>query len=254
MHNLFRGALYAVIASGLIAADAPYAGKWKMNPAKSSFGDSIITYETMPGGEIKATMDGMSYTFKMDGKDYPTPWGFTSSWKTVDANSWDATSKVNGKVVESGTTKLSADGKTLTVETKAQQADGSTSNNTTVFQRVSGGPGLAGKWKTKNVRTSVPGVIELTAKPDGLTFTYVNDGASCDAKFDGKDYPATGAMFPAGWTCMIAKSGENGLDITWKKDGKALYLSNYTVSGKTLTELTSATGSGDRVKIIWEKQ
>jgi hypothetical protein len=53
---------------------------------------------------------------------------------------------------------------------------------------------------------------------------------------------------------MIAKSGDGGLDITWKKDGKALYRSNYTVSGKTMTELTSATGSSDKVKIIWEKQ
>jgi len=248
-----RIVLFAALASGLIAADAPYAGKWKMNPAKSNFGDSFVTYETMPGGEIKATMDGMSYTFKTDGKDYPTPWGMTTAWKTVDATTWEGTNKVNGKVTENDTVKLSGDGKTLTVDSKMLQADGATSNNTTVFQRVSGGPGLAGKWKTKNVKMSVPGVMELTPKPDGLTFTFVNEGATCDARFDGKDYPATGAMFPAGWTCMLKKSNDE-LDITWKKDGKAMYMSTYTVSGKTLTEHTAATGSSDKVKIVWEKQ
>ena len=253
MRIITRSVLLAALASALIAADAPYAGKWKMNTSKSNFGDSIMTYETMPGGEIKATMDGMSYTFKADGKDYTTPWGFTSAWKTVDANTWQAANKVNGKTIEDGTVKLSADGKTLTVATKTQQANGGTSDNTTVFQRVSGGPGLAGKWKTKNMKSSVPGVMELISKPDGVTFKFVNDGATCDAKFDGKDYPATGAMFPSGWTCVMAKSGD-GLDITWKKDGKATYMSNYTVSGKTLTELTAATGSSDKVKIIWEKQ
>ena len=59
MRNLF---LLGICASGLgAAADAPYVGKWKMNVAKSDFGDTSITYGQMPGGEMKATMDGQSY-------------------------------------------------------------------------------------------------------------------------------------------------------------------------------------------------
>ena len=55
------------------AAEPPYAGKWKMNAAKSNFGESTITYEQLAGGEMKATMDGLSYTFKTDGKDNNKP-------------------------------------------------------------------------------------------------------------------------------------------------------------------------------------
>ena len=67
MRNVF---LIGICACGLgAAADAPYAGSWKMNVAKSDFGDTTVTYEQMSGGEMKATMDGQSYTFKTDG-DY----------------------------------------------------------------------------------------------------------------------------------------------------------------------------------------
>ena len=74
-----------IIDAGSFAADAPYAGKWKMNAAKSNFGESTVTYEQLPGGEMKTTMDGLSYTFKTDGKDNMTPWGMTVAVKAVDA-------------------------------------------------------------------------------------------------------------------------------------------------------------------------
>jgi hypothetical protein len=57
----------------LRADDPPYAGTWKLNPAKSDFGEQTVTYEETGSGEMKVTGDGQSYTFKADGKDYPTP-------------------------------------------------------------------------------------------------------------------------------------------------------------------------------------
>jgi hypothetical protein len=245
-----------ICALGL-AADAPYAGKWKMNMAKSDFGDMNMTYESMPGGEMKVTMDGMSYTFKTDGKDNMTPWGSTAAWKSTGANSWEMIEKTNGKVSATSTVKISADGKMLTVDSKRAKADGGTSNDTMNFTRVSGGPGLAGKWKTKNMTSSAPDTMILTPKgADGVNLALGNEGANCDAKFDGKPYPAVGTMWPAGWTCVVAKNGARGLDVTWQKDGKPLYKSTLMPSddGKTLTESSTAVASGDKVKIVYDKQ
>src|SRR5438067_2432437 len=213
MRNVF---LIGICACGLsAAADAPYAGKWKMNVAKTDFGDTTVTYEQMSGGEMKATMDGQSYTFKSDGKENMTPWGMTIAWKAVDGKTWEISEKTNGKVTSTGTAKLSADGKALTLDSRRVKADGGTSNDTIVFQRVSGGPGLAGKWKTKNLKTSSPQTLSLTPKSsDGLTISLGNEGGICDARFDGKDYPATGPVWPSGWTCVIAKSGARGVDLT----------------------------------------
>src|SRR6202011_5122779 len=121
----------------------------------------------------------------------------------------------NGKVSSTSTAKLSADGKTLSVDAKRVKADGGTSDDSMTFQRVSGGPGLAGKWKTKNLKTSSPETLSLTQKgSDGLTISLGNEGGVCDAKFDGKDYPATGPVWPSGWTCVIAKNGASGVDLS----------------------------------------
>jgi hypothetical protein len=250
--------LVGMCACGLgAAADAPYAGKWKMNVAKSDFGDTTITYEQMSGGEMKAIMDGLSYTFKADGKDTMTPWGMTQAWKPVDGKSWEIIEKTNGKLSCTSTLKLSADGKMLTLDAKRVKADGGTSNDSMTFQRVSGGPGLGGKWKTKNLKTSSPETLSLNQKgSDGLTVSLGNEGGVCDAKFDGKDYPATGVMWPAGWTCVIAKNGASGVDLTWKKDGKDMYKSTLAVSadGKTLTETGSAAGVNEKFTVVYDKQ
>jgi hypothetical protein len=239
------------------ATEAPYAGKWKMNVAKSDFGDTTLTYDQMSGGEMKATMDGQSYTFKTDGKNNMTPWGTTVAWKAVDSNTWETIEKTGGKVASTSTFKLSPDGKALTIDAKRVKADGGTSNDFLTLQRVSGGPGLAGKWKTKNLKTSSPETLSLTQKgSDGLTISLGNEGAMCDAKFDGKDHSATGPVWPAGWTCAIAKSGPRSFDLTWKKDGKDMYKSTLAVSadGNTLTETGSAVGVSEKFTVVYDKQ
>jgi hypothetical protein len=255
MRNVF---LIGMCACALgAAADAPYAGKWKMNLAKSDFGNTTVTYEQMSGGEMKATMEGLSYTFKTDGRDTMTPWGMTVAWKTVDANTWEMTEKTNGKVSSTGTLKLSPDGKMLALDFKRVKADGGTSNDSMSFERVSGGPGLAGKWKTKNLKSSSPETLSLTPKgSDGLTLSMGNEGGVCDASFDGKDHPATGPVWPSGWTCVIAKNGARGLDLTWKKDGKEMYKTTLVVSadGKTLTETGSAAGVNEKTKVVYDRQ
>ena len=75
MRVLLRFAiLMSVVALNAWAAE-PYVGKWKLNVAKSDFGEQTVTYEQTAGGDMKVTVAGQSWTFKTDGKDYPTPWG-----------------------------------------------------------------------------------------------------------------------------------------------------------------------------------
>jgi hypothetical protein len=249
--------LVSMIAAGLIAADLPYAGKWKLNPAKSDFGQLTVAYEQGPGGEMKVNVDGLSYSFKTDGQSYTTPWGTTSAWKAIDANTWETTNKANGKLIGTDTLKLSPDGKTLTIESKNVKPTGEISNDTVVFQRVSGGPGLAGTWKTKNVKMSIPATLDIAPTgSDGLTITQVAEQGVCAAKFDGKDYPATGPTWPSGWTCAIAKNGASAVDVTWKKDAKPMYKSTFTASadGKTLTESGGAVATTEKIKAVYDRQ
>jgi hypothetical protein len=231
-------------------------GKWKMNPGKSNFGESTMTYEALPDGSMKTTMDGQSYTFKTDGKEVPTPWGTTMAVKAVDAKTWDVTEKSNGKVSMSSALKLSDDGKTLTMDGKRMKADGGTANESMTMTRVSGGPGLAGKWKFKNMSSNSPVTLELSPNgADGVKIVSGDMGGVCDAKFDGKDHPASGTLWPKGWTCNVSKSG-SGLAVTWKRDAKPMYEITWMTSadGKTLTESGTPAGVNERFAIVYDRQ
>ena len=244
--------LCGVISVGL-ASDLPWVGKWKMNLAKSDFGQTTLSLESLPDGEWQFSGFGVAYKFKMDGKDYPDGMGGTMSWKALDANTWQAVGKANGKVTETDTLKLSADGKTLNEDSKEMKLAGGSIDSTTVFERASGGPGLAGKWKTKKV-SGGSGMFEYVASgTDGLIYKDPDMGLTCDAKLDGKDYPCTGPMTPAGFTVSLKRSA-GSLDFTIKKDGKAVFTGTYTVSadGKSLTEAGSSP-AGDKWKLVFDR-
>jgi hypothetical protein len=248
-------ALVATAAFG--PADPPYIGKWKVNPAKSDFGQVTVSYEEVAGGGYKTTTDGVSYIFRTDGKETPTPWGSTAAWTSIDATTWQTVSRANGKVFATDTVKISPDGKTMTIRTKLAKASGETSDEEMTFNRASGGPGLAGKWQAANLKSSAPGSVDIAAKgSDGLTLTFVDQNGVCDAKLDGKDVAATGPMWPKGWTCALSRHGENAFDLSWKKDGKPMYKYTYTAStdGKTLVEEGGAAAGSEKVKVLFDRQ
>lgn len=250
-------AFVAAAVTALGAADPPYAGKWKMNPAKSDFGETTVTYEQLASGEMQSTAEGQSYKFKPDGKDYPAVFDSTAAWSSLTANSWQTIWKFKGKVLVTDTLTLSPDGKTLTVHSKGTKPNGEPIDTTLVSQRVSGGPGLSGKWKTRNLTSKSPSVLELTASgTDGLTFKIVDMELVCDSKLDGKDYPCTGPTLSAGWTVAMSSAGPRSLDLAVKNNGKLLYKVSYTVSadGKTLTETGSATATSEKVKVVYDRQ
>jgi hypothetical protein len=253
-----RNAFFCAVVSALAlaAADVPYAGKWKMNPARSEFGATTLTLESLPSGEWRATSDGQSYTFKMDGKDYPDGLGDTTAWKNIDAATWQTTWKLNGAVLSTDTLRVGADG-ILTVNTKGTKPNGEAIDDTTVYQRVSGGPGLAAKWKTKNVKSSSPTVMELVPNgADGLSFKEPAIGLTCDSRIDGKDYPCTGPTLPQGWTVAMSKAGARSLNLMVKKDGKPFFRVTYTVAadGNSLTETGGATATNEKIKVVYDRQ
>lgn len=259
MRTLLRVAGIVLLGSAITAqtTNPPYAGTWKLNTAKSDFGQLTATYEAVPGGGFKASMDGVSYTFKIDGKEFPTPWGVTTSWRAIDASTWEATQKTGGKLFSTDIVKISPDGKTMTVTSKVVQASGGTADNTMTFTRVSGGPGLAGTWRAAKMSSTAPGLLDVSVKgTNGITFKWVDQAATCDGAFDGKSHPATGPTWPAGWTCAFAKSGANGFSVTFSKDGKSMYSSTFTVAadGKTMTEVGGGTNTSEKMKAVYERR
>ena len=118
----------------------------------------------------------------------------------------------------------------------------------------------AGRWKLnleKSPHASAAKTIEFTERgSDGLTVTIADLNAVCEAKFDGKDYPATGPTVPAGYTLAVKKVDGRTFEMVQKMNGKTLYVSTFRASsdGKTLTQTDSPDSTGEKVEALYDRQ
>src|SRR5262249_13156259 len=127
-------------------------GTWKLNLAKSKFSpgpppkSQTLTYEAVGQG-IKITVKitdaegkpiDIHTTANYDGKDYPVagdPNVDMFACKRIDAHTVEFTRKKVGKVVVTGTTVVSKDGKTMTLTAKGANAKGEKTISTLVFEK-----------------------------------------------------------------------------------------------------------------------
>ncbi len=241
-------------ASVLAAADAPYIGKWKLNPDKSRLTGGTVTIEKTASGPMRFEMSGVSYTFNVDGREYPTPDGGTASWKAVNATSWEVTIRMNGKVA--AVVKLSLEGNTLSVAAGVQKPDGGTIEQTSKFARASGGPGFLGKWRSTEVKAPAVSMELSPNGTDGLTLRFPEEGSTCIAKFDGNDYPVAGPFVGNKMSFSLKKIGAQSFEITEKLNGKAVFLDRISVSedGRTLTIDSSSVAAKEALKIVYDRQ
>ena len=145
-------ACLAVMSVFLGAQADPAVGTWKLNVAKSKYvpgplpKSNVITivaagsgyHVTAKGEDSAGKPTGIDYTATFDGKDAPVkgaPAYDTTSLKRVDANTTEQIRKKEGKMVQTATRKVSADGKTMTVTTRGKDEAGRTLNTVAVYDR-----------------------------------------------------------------------------------------------------------------------
>jgi hypothetical protein len=132
-----------------------HLGVWKLNLEKSGAtpgpgeptGTVTLTYE---GDElehrvlVQGDVGGKAInpekevaTITIDGKERstPNPAYDTTVWKRIDVNSYEMTRRKDGKVVQTGMSAVSTDGKTLTITIKGTNEKGETLDNVTVYDR-----------------------------------------------------------------------------------------------------------------------
>jgi hypothetical protein len=143
-----------VLAMGIsaVAADSNL-GTWKMNPAKSKFDpgpapkSQTLKIEAWGADGVKYTADGMDgdgkpshweMQAKYDGKFVPfkgNPDADMLAYKRIDANTVEATTQLNGKVMGKSRIVVSADGKTRTLTQTGKNAKGQDVHNTVVYEK-----------------------------------------------------------------------------------------------------------------------
>src|SRR5215475_3421363 len=130
----------------------PIIGTWKLNLAKSKFNpgpppkSQTLTYEAVGQG-VKVTVKitdaegkpiDIQSTFNYDGKDYPVtgdPNVDAIALKRIDQHTVEFARKKAGKVVVTGTSVVSKDGKTMTLTAKGTNAKGEKTSSTGVYEK-----------------------------------------------------------------------------------------------------------------------
>jgi len=150
-------AIFVVVlfSSGVALAQSDaFVGTWQLNVAKSKFdtgtarkSETRIVESSPYGMKVsveRTNADGsnqqFNYTTNFDGKAHhitgAAPYGADDILVTLGAaNTLSFTLTKHGKVVGSGTSVVSADGKTLTLTSKGTDASGKTTSSVAVYDK-----------------------------------------------------------------------------------------------------------------------
>ena len=229
----------------LWAASNPFAGTWKLNPAKSKLSDQMKVEAAGPNKYTFIFSGDNSETILADGTDQPGIFGTTFAVTVLSPNRWKVVRKTAGHITISAIWDLSSDGRTLTDNFTGYRADGSTNNLLYVYTRTAGTSGFAGTWESTSEK--VNSSYEMQVEPyddNGLSFINPAQKITKSIKFDGKDYAAQGPNLPEGYATSGQRLNDLGIELTDKINGKVLDTQQVEVApdGKTLTITTHIPG------------
>jgi hypothetical protein len=236
------------------AADAGFAGSWKLNLQKSQLTGQTFNFEKTPSGMMHYDSQGWGCDFNPDGKEYAEPDGSVVVVHPVDADTWDWTFSMHGKVTM--TLRSTVKGDTATFVMHVNKPDGSVVEQTSTAARVSGGPGLLGKWKSTEVKGAPTSLIIETSGKRGMTIKYPEFQQVCKGSFDGKDHTVSQAGAASKLTFTFERTGANAFKVTTKLQGKRFYTDVFTLSpdGHALTDEGNPVSVNEPVKSVYERQ
>ena len=225
----------------LLFAQSPFDGTWTVKLDTAQFPKKPDSY-LVNQGMYECSSCVPPIKVKADGTDQKVtghPYFDTAAVKVVDAQTIETTEKKDGKPMFSGTDSVSSDGSTLTSKFTDTSEDKPVTGNVT-STRVSKGPdgshAISGSWQVTKVNSVSDNGLSTTyqSTPDGLKMSDMN-GASYDAKFDGKDYPIEGD--PGHTMVSLKRIVNDTIEETDKRGGKVVGIAKMTVSadGKWIT-------------------
>jgi len=258
MRSLRQLLVVFLFTGSLWAATNPFAGTWKLNPAKSKLTDQMKVEAAGPNKYTFIFSGDNAETIVADGTDQPGIFGTNFAVTVLSPHQWKVVRKTGGRVTISAIWDLSSDGNTLTDNFTGYRADGSTSNLLYVYTRTAGTSGFAGTWES--TAEQVNSVLELQVQSyddNGLSFINPAQKMTKSIKFDGKDYAAKGPNLPAGYaTSGRRRLSDRAVELTDKIDGKVLDTQQVEVSpdGKTLTITTGIPGQAKPNIQVFDRQ
>jgi hypothetical protein len=249
--------LLTLMTVGTATAQTPFAGTWKLNQDKSQLAGDTLKFGPAQGDAIELKAGGLTYSFRVDGKNYAMPSGNLAIWRQTSPTSWTTEyRKADGKLLSSDSWKLSADGQKLSVTTSGVKADGDLYTDTAEYARTAGSNGLMGAWKSTDVKLSSPDDFSIEELGlDKLTLKVPAMKVNCELTSDGKEVAVEGPDLPSGLRISLTRTGPYTFKLVQKLNGTVISSAVYTVAEdrETMTEVGGAPGDPPATK-VWERQ
>ena len=236
----------SLLPASALAADNPFAGTWKLDPAKGKMTDTMrVETAEAPNTYVFYLSLTNPETIPLDGADHPGIFGTTLAVTALGPHQWKVVRKKDGHMLVSAIWDLSADGNTLTDNFTGYRADGSTNNLLYKYARTAGTSGFAGTWESTEEQVNSTYELQLASYgADGLSIVNPSQKMTKNIKFDGQDYPVQAPNLPAAFSTSGRRLTDRSVQLTDKIEGRALDTQDVEVSsdGKTLTFTTHVPG------------
>lgn len=257
-------ALLAALLPGAAGGHAqdPRAGSWTLVSAQSTLEPPNKLSVTSRHDTVHVVMSGerqLDFTARADGHEAPVPGnpGFDRIvLRRIGRKQVEVTEKKNGAIVATLRSRLSSNGKELTIATSSKgHAD-----QFTVWMRSGGakaaGDPLAGEWTQDLSRTLMRQGMALRIEPDGKGGVRFSGDFSYTARFDGKQYDLKNS---ANDTVTLQLADAHTVDSIYRRDDQVAQKDRWVVSadGQRMTLTTTGTlDSGQRLAetLVFKKQ
>ncbi|HEX3699219.1 MAG TPA: hypothetical protein VHV27_00955 [Phenylobacterium sp.] len=239
---MFTRILGILLAAGLTtsvaqAAEIPFVGSWKLDPARTRLPDEMKV-QSKGGHTYAFDFGGGAETIVVDGTDQPGQDRTRLSVKAQAPDTWIVQRKKDGRLLLRARWKLSKDGRSLSDYFRGVNSDGTPLSMDYVYRRTGEGSGFAGDWRSIKETMNSPYLMQVKAfRHDGLSFVFLASHVTRNVKFDGRDYADAGPSAARGGSSSVRRIDARALVITGKYAGKVTVTEDFQLSTdlKTLT-------------------
>jgi hypothetical protein len=238
------------------AADAPFVGQWKLNPAKSQLTDQMKV-ESEGGNKFAFDFGAGVENVAADGTDQPGYGGTTLAVTLEGPDALKVVRKKDGHMLLTANWKLSQDGSVLSDDFTTFAPDGSPANLKYEYQRTTATTDFAGTWESASVQVNFDLTIKIQPyEKDGLTLISSLSDKPKNLSFDGKDYPNLSSNAAVGATYSAKRIDDRTVTISDKLKGKAVDTQEYALSSdlKTLTLTIRRVGMRTPNVFVFDRQ
>jgi hypothetical protein len=234
--HLILAAIFSIAFISCGKSQANWNGRWALNKTRSSLPKAAVVISKLSSGQFNIDNGTYVFTFKCDGKEYPTPLNRAISCIHFGDDQLKLTSIENNAIVKTALWKLSQDRKTLTIETTIFHGTKSDSPTVSSYSRRNGSAdGFDGSWGPSETR---PQVILLNLDESELHFEIPGTGQHINLPLNGSEAIVSGPSVPSALTMKIIGKGPREFQTVTMFQGKDISMGSLTISpdGRSISE------------------